>query len=897
MSTTTSNAYGMTVGVTAKATTAAEEGDGRDEPSPVATTAAAIATTTSNGGSSRRPQAALTVSFAAGRCFDENDAAAATDGSLVGGKGRNLAVLSRAQEQRRQQQQQQQQQRKQQHDSIHQHHRRPRVDITVPPGFVVTVEAYRRFLNDDDNINNSDNSDISGNDQNRGTSTSTTKRTLRDEIATALARLDDGSRGQRPEPELLDEVSEEILRAFGRRTLSDELERDILRQVSTLFLKTKKKNHENDDDDAAPTVRYVAVRSSATCEDLSEASFAGQHDTYLNVDATDSVRLLERVRDCFASLFSSHAVSYRLQSGGVEHLLSAGMAVIVQAMVVPIDTSGVLFTANPLTGRRTEAVLEVVPGFGEALVSGLTEPDRYVVSKSSDGAVTPAILDTRIGSKRKAIRPLVGGGVVTVEREQRDYDEEGGDDAESVPKPEPVLSDDTVLELVQIGQLVEDLYNRGVDDTGKDVGAGTGTATVADNPQDIEWARSADDGKIYIVQSRPITTLFPLPQLIANNNNDDTKDDQELKVFLSFGAIQGFSEPIYPSGQDAIRNIFGGLIRWASWGRKGTRDRFVRIAAERIYIDATRILRNSVGRKIISKALTAIEPGIKAGVDEIIVSGQRQNQQQRLGIDSGMSPFLLLRIVSLYAIAVPRFIATMMFPDRSREQLFDMMERRVASVEEKAKTVTNLADLVDFKQEVLSTFFPAVVPQIIPRMGSAMGPLLLLKKLASSIPDGNDLVLTVTRGLPHNVTSEMDLKLWEVANAIRGDAESVAAFRSKDADVLAAEYISGDLPKAAQDVVRAFLAVYGMRGLCEIDLGRPRWREEPAPLMQTLKSYVEIDEEHAPDKVFANGEVAAEMAIKRLGEEIGKPWLVSFLARRIRAIAGIRELPKFTGTS
>lgn len=85
-----------------------------------------------------------------------------------------------------------------------------------------------------------------------------------------------------------------------------------------------------------------------------------------------------------------------------------------------------------------------------------------------------------------------------------------------------------------------------------------------------------------------------------------------------------------------------------------------------------------------------------------------------------------------------------------------------------------------------------------------------------------------------------------------------------------------------------------MRGLCEIDFGRTRWRKEPSPLMQTLKSYIDIDEDHAPDKVFAAGEVAAEDAIQRLGKELGKPKLVSFLARRTRAIAGIRELPKFT---
>jgi len=85
-----------------------------------------------------------------------------------------------------------------------------------------------------------------------------------------------------------------------------------------------------------------------------------------------------------------------------------------------------------------------------------------------------------------------------------------------------------------------------------------------------------------------------------------------------------------------------------------------------------------------------------------------------------------------------------------------------------------------------------------------------------------------------------------------------------------------------------------VRGLYEIDFGRPRWREEPAPVMSSIKSYVQISQEHAPDKVFAAGEVAAEDAIRQLGQQLGKPWLVSFLARRTRSLAGIRELPKFT---
>jgi phosphohistidine swiveling domain-containing protein len=154
--------------------------------------------------------------------------------------------------------------------------------------------------------------------------------------------------------------------------------------------------------------------------------------------------------------------------------------------------------------------------------------------------------------------------------------------------------------------------------------------------------------------------------------------------------------------------------------------------------------------------------------------------------------------------------------------------------------------------------------------------------------------MQIKRGLPHNVTTEMDLKLWEVAKAIQNDSSSHNHFTNADADILSKEYLSGLLPQKAQHAIEQFMITYGMRGLYEIDFGRPRWREEPTPLMQTLKTYIDIDEDNAPDKVFAAGETAAEQAIEKLGKDIGRPWLVSFLARRVRAIAGVRELPKFT---
>ena len=323
-----------------------------------------------------------------------------------------------------------------------------------------------------------------------------------------------------------------------------------------------------------------------------DASFAGQHDTMLNVKPTvDNV--CRHVIDCFSSLFTSRAISYR-ENNGIDHI-GAGMAVVVQAMVQSVS-SGVLFTANPITGKRTESALEAIPGLGEALVSGLVEPDRYIVSRYSDKTVV--IKDKRIGSKAKAIRSVEGGGVKEIVSEATPL--LSGNGQCNGPTPEvskafvsegtpskTVLSDEEAIEIVLLGQEVEALFD--------------GTA------QDIEWARSSE-GKTYIVQSRPITALFPLPNVPA----------EPLQVFFSFSAVQGIAGGMFPSGQDAIHTILGGLVRFISWDFYGTKGSFLETVAERLYANVTNVLSNSIGRKIILGGLAHVEPGILAGIKEVL---------------------------------------------------------------------------------------------------------------------------------------------------------------------------------------------------------------------------------------------------------------------------------------
>jgi pyruvate,water dikinase len=165
----------------------------------------------------------------------------------------------------------------------------------------------------------------------------------------------------------------------------------------------------------------------------------------------------------------------------------------------------------------------------------------------------------------------------------------------------------------------------------------------------------------------------------------------------------------------------------------------------------------------------------------------------------------------------------------------------------------------------------------------------------------HDLILQVTRGMPFNPTTEMDLRLWELAQAIRRDPASLAALQNGEARALADSYLAGGLPPVARQVIGDFLKVYGGRGLGEIDLGRPRWSDDPTHVFEMLLSFLQIENAaQAPDVVFARGAQSAQKAIDQLAVSVRKSrhgWLrsrlVRFLAGRARQLLGARESPKF----
>lgn len=584
----------------------------------------------------------------------------------------------------------------------------------------------------------------------------------------------------------------------------------------------------------------VAVRSSATAEDLPDLSFAGQQDTYLNILGAEA--LLAAVRRCWGSLWTARAIGYRARNGIAPD--DVALAVVVQGMVQS-EAAGVLFTANPLTGLRGETVIDATVGLGEALVSGLVEPDHYVVD------VRAGRIDKKtLGAKALSIRGQAGGGTSTVA-------ESGAD--------RPALGDAAILQLAELGQQVAGHYQG--------------------EPQDIEWAWA--DGRLYLLQARPITSLYPLPAGLAPD---------PLRVMASFGAMQGLLDPLTPLGRDIVPRLIVSMM--AIFGRHETlaSQQVVLTAGERLFADITGFVRHPRGRTLIRNILGVIEPSAGLALAAVVDDPRLAVQHSR------PRPRTLLRLAHFAAGIWARLFYSLLAPASSRRAVWKIVDDAIARAQADIDRAESLADVLATAEGFLSKTFITIFPAIIPRIAAGMAPLYLLLRLSRELPEGRQTALEVTRGMPHNVTTEMDLALWQTALAIRADPESLAVMQAGAAAELAARYQAGRLPHPVLTAIGRFMSRYGVRGLAEIDMGRRRWREDPTPVMQALQSYLSItDPAQAPDAVFGRGAAAAQAASNRLAAGLRrrrfgrlKAALAHMAAGRTRAIAGLRELPKWT---
>lgn len=589
----------------------------------------------------------------------------------------------------------------------------------------------------------------------------------------------------------------------------------------------------------------VAVRSSATAEDLPFASFAGQQDTYLNVVGADAV--IEAVRRCWASLWTDRAVSYRASNRIDHHVVR--LAVVVQRMV-DSQVAGVLFTANPVTGRRREAVIDASPGLGEAVVSGAVNPDHFVVDTA-----TGEIRERTLGDKRLVIRSLPGGGTEQVEQAS------GSEDA--------CVTDEQIAALAALGDQVESHYG---------------------SPQDTEWAIDAD-GTVWLTQARPITTLYPLPEGASADHP---------RVFFCFSLAQGLHRPITPSGMAGFRLLASAASRQfgvAVADRRRGPSAFEE-AGQRVYFDITTPVRSAVGRQIVPRVLDVMEAR-----SAVVLRGLFDLAPYSL-VHTSWWPFLRRAVPFVVRHRIPvRALYGVTNPEGLLRQVERIGEQLAKRLELPGSPTP--AQRLDHAEGVLGEIF-SVLPTVIP--GAAVGFAMLGlagKAVGAGLEEGD--LQTVLRGLPNNVTTEMDLELWHLATRIRDDADAAKAFDGT-ASELARRYWDGMLPEVAQRGLAEFLNRWGHRAVAEIDLGLPRWSDDPTHVLGVLSNYLRLtvagadgqaaDTALSPDAMFARGAAEAEAMVETLvakARERGRlrARFVRFALRRARMLAGVREMPKY----
>ncbi|MFI8277677.1 rifamycin-inactivating phosphotransferase [Streptomyces sp. NPDC085929] len=555
-----------------------------------------------------------------------------------------------------------------------------------------------------------------------------------------------------------------------------------------------------------------AVRSSATAEDLATASFAGQHDTYLNV--VGPTEILRHVSRCWASLFTERAVTYR-QRNGIDHR-TVHMAVVVQRMAFP-QASGILFTADPVTGDRKVATVDAGFGLGEALVSGLVNPDVF---KVRDGEVVAKA----IAAKQRAVTALPAGGTreVAIDAQRRD---------------QPSLTDAQAVRLVRLGRRIEAHSGR---------------------PQDIEWCLTGDD--FQIVQSRPITTLFPVPEA----------DDEENHVYVSVGHGQMMTDPMKPLGYSMWQ--LTAMVRMHE-------------AGGRLFVDVTRRLASPASRAGLLDAMGKGDPLIRDALETVL---ERDGFVPLLpDAGPGAPP----------AGGAPARIET---DPALVTELIERSRVSIAALERDIRTKKGPA-LFDFLLEAFKehkrVLSDPLSMQVI--MAGMEATWWLGDKLQVWLGEKN-AADTLTLSAPDNITSEMGLALLDVADVIRPRPEVVAFLQGVDDEDFLDELAKLPGGAEARDAIEAYLDRYGMRCVGEIDITRPRWRERPGTIVPVILDNVRNFEPGAAGRRFEQGRQKAQQKeqellsrLRALPEGDRKADEVKRMIDRVRTFIGYREYPKY----
>ena len=563
--------------------------------------------------------------------------------------------------------------------------------------------------------------------------------------------------------------------------------------------------------------KAYAVRSSATAEDLPGASFAGQQETYLNVIGKD--RLLDSIRRCWASLFTDRAISYRAKNG-FDHR-SVYLSVVVQEMIFP-EVSGILFTADPISGNRNVTSIDASFGLGEALVSGLVSADLYQVRGEE-------IIQKKISKKEIAVYSLPEGGTVT---KHLSPDQQN---AQALP-------DGKILELAELGKKIEKHYG---------------------TEQDIEWCYA--NGKFYIVQSRPITSLYPVPKF----------SDRHLHILVSGGHIQMMTEPMKPMALSVFSTLIPIMVE----------------AGGRFYADMTIPFGIKPLRKRIPKVLRRMDEQLGAALEEAAARAAAKIPRRRIP----------LRTVAPVAFSAARTIIRNLFfadPIAQRHAVNRFIEEAVNRCREQVWSSSSRTRVGTITQDMKQRVFPSLI-QVAPNWVSGELVSEIVKKLLRKWLGDTESFHALGRSLPGNVTSELGLMIGDLADLARQNRPlSDYLQEATDADFYQG---LGKIPnsEAFCHKLEQFMQLYGMRCPGEIDISRQRWHEAPTALVSAILSHTRTmaPGEHRAkfQEAAQEAEKVAEELIERVRKRKGAVH-AKILRRMIhvyRNLAGLREHHKY----
>jgi rifampicin phosphotransferase len=676
---------------------------------------------------------------------------------LVGGKGANLAELSRIE------------------------------GINVPDGFCISTEAYRRIIRVTPSINE-----------------------LLDKLS--LLKIEDRDK--------IVELSGEIRRIIEGIAIPQDILEEISRHLSRLEEK----------------IAY-AVRSSATAEDLPTASFAGQQDTYLNIIGKEAI--LKHISKCWASLFTERAIIYRLQNG-FDHR-KVLQAVLVQKMVFP-QTSGILFTADPVTSNRNVLSIDAGFGLGEAMVSGLVNPDTYKVRSGK-------VIDKKISTKKMAIHALKAGGTKQqiVENEMQN---------------KQALTDEQILQLERIGRKIEEHFGC---------------------PQDMEWCladetRLPDGQAFYIVQSRPITTLYPIPARLNSRSGEPESNDEENHLFISVGHQQMMTDAMKPLGLSFF------LL---------TTRAPMRTAGGRLFVDVAPMLASPAGRETMVNVLGKSDPIIKDALTTILERGDFIKALPDNKKESGPGK-------NDKAVSPPNYQILNDYDPTIVSELIQTSETSIEELKQNIQTKSG-SELFDFILEDIQQLKKLLTdPQSFGVLMTSMNASLWINEKMNEWLAEKNAADTLSQSVPNNITSEMGLELLDVADVIRPFTEVIDYLHQVKDDIYLTELDSLEGGKETRDAIYAYLNKYGMRCVGEIDITKTRWSEKPITLipliLNNIKSFEPGDskrrfEQRRQEALKKEQELLDRLRQLPEGEQKAKE--TKRMIDLVRNLSGYREYPKY----